>query len=306
MLAALLLLSGCASHLQAVKLITSPPAEFAQGVELEQVPFFAQERYQCGPAALATALDWSGAAVKPEDLIAEVYLPQRHGSLQVEMAAAARHHGRVSYILEQDLQAVLEEIRAGHPVVVLLNLGLSWYPRWHYAVAVGFDLRRDLLVLRSGTERRDVVSLELFERMWRRGKRWALVVMPPDELPATAQELPYLRAVLPFEQTEDWKTAARAYTAAWRRWPDSIGAGMGLGNSAYGGGDYAAAAEAYRRLLARHPAFAPALNNLAQVMAKSGDFAAGERYAEEAVAAGGAQSKTYAETLQAIRDHIRQ
>jgi len=303
---ALLLLNGCAAHLQATKLTTTPPLELAQSVELEQVPFYPQERYQCGPAALATVLTWSGVAIKPEDLVAEVYLPQRHGSLQVEMAAAARHHGRVSYILAPDLQAVLEEVRAGHPVVVLLNLGLSWYPRWHYAVVVGFDLQRDLLVLRSGTERRDVISLELFERMWRRGERWALVAMPPAELPATAQELPYLRAVLPFEQTEDWETAAKAYAAAWQRWPESIGAEMGLGNSAYGRGDYAEAAEIYRRLLTQYPGFAPALNNLAQTMAKMGDFTAGERYAEEAIAAGGVQNKVYAETLREIRDHIGQ
>lgn len=303
---ALLLLSGCAAHLQATKLSATPPAELDRAVELEQVPFYPQQRYQCGPAALATVMNWSGVAIDPQDLVAEVYLPQRHGSLQVEMAAAARHHGRVSYILAQDLQDVLQEVRAGHPVVVLLNLGLSWYPRWHYAVVVGFDLRRDYMVLRSGTERRDVISLELFERMWRRGQRWAMVTLAPAELPDTAQELPYLRAVLPFEQTEDWETAGKAYAAAWQRWPESIGAGMGLGNSAYGRGDYSAAAAAYRRLLTRHPGFAPALNNLAQTLAMMGDFTAGEHYAEEAIAAGGVQHNTYAETLREIRDHIGQ
>ena len=106
--------------------------------------------------------------------------------------------------------------------------------------------------------------------------------------------------------TEDWETAAKAYAAAWQRWPESIGAEMGLGNSAYGRGDYAEAAEIYRRLLTQHPGFAPALNNLAQTMAKMGDFTAGERYAEEAIAAGGVQNKVYAETLQEIRDHIGQ
>lgn len=302
---ALVLLSGCASQLQATKLLSSPPAGLSRTVELQQVPFFPQERYQCGPAALATVLSWSGVTITPEQLIAEVYLPQRHGSLQVELTAAARQHRRVPYVLAQDLQAVLDEVRGGHPVLVLLNLGLSWYPVWHYAVVAGFDLQHDLIVLRSGTERRDVISLELFERTWRRSKRWAMVAMPPAELPATAQQLPYLRTVLPFEQRGDWRTAGQAYAAAWRRWPDSGGAGMGVGNSAYAGGDYAAAAAAYRRLLERHPGFAPAMNNLAQTLAKMGDLAAGERYAREAVAAGGAQSEVYTETLREIRNHMR-
>jgi tetratricopeptide (TPR) repeat protein len=299
------LLGGCAAPLQSTGLLSAPPPDLARAAELEQVPFFPQERYQCGPAALATVLTWSGVAVEPEDLVSEVYLPRRKGSLQIELTAAARRHGRVPYVLAPDVQAVLAEVRDGHPVVVLLNLGLSWYPVWHYAVVVGFDLARDRVVLRSGTLRRDLLSLELFERTWRRGDRWSLVVMPPDQLPGTAREVPYLRAVLPFEQAGAWRTAARAYAAAWRHWPDSVGAGMGVGNSEYGRGDYAAAAAAYLRLLQRHPGFAPALNNLAQSLAASGDLKAAERYAEQALAVGGMQSKIYAETLQEIRGRMR-
>jgi len=299
-LALLLLLGGCAAPLQSARLLDTPPAELSLAAELTEVPFFPQERYQCGPAALATVLTWSGAEASPEDLLSEVYLPQRRGSLQAELSAASRHHGRVPYVLEPDVQAVLAEVQAGHPVVVLLNLGLSWYPRWHYAVVVGFDLRRDLLIMRSGTERRDVISLETFEWTWRRAGRWAMVVMPPAELPRTARELPYLQAVLPFEQAGAWETAGTAYAAAWRQWPESVGAAMGLGNSEYNRGDYAAAAETFRRLLASHPGFAPALNNLALSLAQSGDLAAAEHYAAEAVAAGGAQREVYAETLREI------
>ena len=133
---ALLLLSGCATQLQATKLMDSPPPGLSTAVELRQVPFFPQERYQCGPAALATVLNWSGVTITPEQLVDEVYLPQRHGSLQVELMAATRRHQRLPYILEPDLQAMLDEVRGGHPVLVLLNLGLSWYPVWHYVVVM--------------------------------------------------------------------------------------------------------------------------------------------------------------------------
>jgi tetratricopeptide (TPR) repeat protein len=291
--------------LQATKLLSAPPAGLSPAVELRQVPFFPQERYQCGPAALATVLNWSGVTITPEQLRDEVYLPQRHGSLQVELTAAARRHQRVPYVLAPDLQAILDEIRAGNPVLVLLNLGLSWYPVWHYAVVVGYDLQRDAVVMRSGTQRREEISLELFERTWRRSQRWAVVVMSPEQLPATAQQLPFLRTVLAIEQLGDRRTALQAYGAAWRRWPDSSGAGMGVGNTAYAGGDYTLAAATYRRVLERHPGFAPALNNLAQTLARMGDSAAGEHYAREAVAAGGADSAIYMETLREIRDHMK-
>lgn len=300
---AALLFSGCAAPLQSTRLMKAPPADLAQAVELDQVPFFPQQRYQCGPAALATVLSWSGAAATPDELVPQVYLPARRGSLQIELTAAARRHGRVPYVLTSDVAALLTEVRAGHPVVVLENLGLSWYPRWHYAVIVGFDLSRDLVILRSGTQRRERLSLEVFERTWRRGGAWAMVTLPPDVLPRTATELPYLRAVLPFEELGEWVTAERAYVAALHRWPDSTGAAMGLGNSLYALKDYGAAAAAYRSLLARRPAYAPALNNLAESLAAAGDLTAAERYAREAVTAGGGEA-VYETTLREIRSRL--
>src|SRR3569623_834586 len=138
------------------------------------------------PAALATVLAWSGSAVTSESLVNEVYVPARKGSLQPELLAAARRLARAPYVLRSDVADVLREVAAGHPVLVLQNLGLSWAPRWHYAVVVGFDLARERVVLRSGTEKRHEVSLALFERTWRRAHAWAVVVPPPAELPATA------------------------------------------------------------------------------------------------------------------------
>lgn len=301
---AALLLSGCAGTLQSSGLLRGPPAGLTQPVELSQVPFFPQQRYQCGPAALATALSWSGASVSPDELVPEVYLPARRGSLQLELAAAARRHGRVPYPLAGEVATLLREVEAGHPVLVLENLGLSWYPRWHYAVIVGFDLSRDLIVLRSGMQRREGLSLEVFERIWRRGGSWAITVTVPEDLPQTAAELPYLRAVLPFEETAQWRTAARAYAAAHRRWPHSIGAAMGLGNSRYALHDYPAAAEAFRSLLAEHPGYGPALNNLAETLAATGDLVSAEAYARAAVEAGGDEQGVYRQTLRSIQDRL--
>ena len=61
------------------------------------VPFFAQEELQCGPAALAMTLNWSGIAVQPSDLTPEVFTPDLKGSLQSALIGATRRHGRVAY-----------------------------------------------------------------------------------------------------------------------------------------------------------------------------------------------------------------
>ncbi|MCO5762094.1 MAG: PA2778 family cysteine peptidase, partial [Chromatiaceae bacterium] len=117
--------------------------------ELEQVAFFPQEDHQCGPAALATALHAAGVEINPAQLLEQVYIPGREGSLQVEMLAATRRNGALPYLLKPELRDLLAEVRAGMPVVVLQILGLSWIPVVLYAVIVGYVLPHRHVVLRS-------------------------------------------------------------------------------------------------------------------------------------------------------------
>lgn len=294
-----LLAAGCAP-MQADRLLATADA-FPQPVELEQVPFFPQEQYQCGPAALAMALNWSGVVVVPEQLAPEVYLPERQGSLQLELIAAARRHGRVPYMLRPQIESLAAEVASGHPVLVLQNLGLSSLPKWHYAVVVGFDLPNNRIVLRSGLERRHVVSLHTFEHTWRRGEYWAMVVMPPDRLPYTAEELPYVQSVATLERVGRLEEAALAYGAALRRWPKSLGARLGLGNTRYALGDPKGAEAAFRQALRDHADAAAAHNNLAQVLAEQRRWGEAEAAARRAVELGGPLLATYRETLRRIQ-----
>lgn len=298
-----LLLAGCATAPEIQQIPESTPVEFSIAVELTAVPFHPQQRYQCGPAALATVLQWSGVEVTPDALVPQVYLPARRGSLQPEMLAAARRHGRAPYILAPELGAIITELQAGHPVLVLQNLGLSWAPRWHYAVVIGFDPERGELILRSGTIERQRMPLALFERTWRRGGHWALVVTAPDQVPATADELRWLRSVLELEQGGHPDPAARAWQASILRWPESAGAWMGLGNLHFRRGEYAAAAQSFHKLLATRPGYPPALNNLAFTLMRLGRLEEAVVYAHQAQAAD-PDHEPYRETLDEIRREL--
>jgi tetratricopeptide (TPR) repeat protein len=298
--AALVLLAGCAGVPQTQALLHASPGEIGRAAELSAVPFFPQDRFQCGPAALATVLGWGGIEVTPEELEPRVYVPARQGSLQPELLAAARQYRRVPYVLAPQLTDVLREVRAGHPVMILQNLAYDWYPRWHYAVVVGYDLDRRELILRSGTIERHVMSLRTFERTWQRGGRWAVVMLDAAGMPVSAGEEDYLRAVLPFEQSADWETAATAYRSATARWPASAGAWFGLGNSAYHLRDYAGAEAAFQRVLEHRPDHAAALNNLAYVLLMQGEPVEARQLAERALALDPGNSD-YVSTLEEIR-----
>lgn len=251
-------------------------------VELAQIPFFPQDEYQCGPAALATVLVHSGVEVTPQQLVSRVYVPDRRGSLQAEMLAATRSHGRVPYVLPGNLAPILAELRAGHPVLLLQNLGLDRWPTWHYAVLVGFDPVEERFLLRSGTTRRQERRAVPFLASWDRGGRWTMVAVKPGEPPAGADLLGWLQAVAPFESTGKLDLAAEGYLAAVARWPEEAMAWTALGNARYLQRDLAAAEAAYLQALELAPGFRTACINLAQT--RSELAAAGERSCDGASA----------------------
>lgn len=300
LLAAVVLLAGCATPPQTRMLIAERPA--ASRAELVDVPFFPQLEYQCGPAALATVMVAAGKPVTSEELTPQVFLPQRQGSLQVEMMAAPRRHGLVSLQLAPQLSDVLAEVAAGNPVIVLQNLALSWYPMWHYAVVVGYDLDRETIILRSGEQHRLELPLATFERTWARGKHWAMLALPPHKLSQTVAPEVHARAVIALEKAGFADAARSAYTAVLDKLPDNLTALLGAGNTAHALGDLAGSERAFRLAAERHPDSDAALNNLAQVLAEQGKLGEAEAVAQRALALRGPNSVVVAQTLRDIQD----
>jgi len=295
-LALAIFLSGC-GLLTSARLPQVPGT--ADKAMVAGVPFFAQEELQCGPAALAMVLNWSGIGVQPADLSPEVYSPGLKGSLQSALLGAARRHGRVAYPITGS-EAMLAEISAGNPVIVLVNLGFFWYPKWHYAVVLGYDKELDEVILHSGLIANKHLDYRVFMNTWQRGEYWGLLVLPPERLPDTAEEAPWLAAVAGLERTGQWQAVAAGYTVALRRWPESFAAWIGLGNSRYGLHDLSGAAEAFRRANLLQPENGMAFNNLAQVLAEQGKRQEALTAAQRAVALGGPLLDTFRQTLEEI------
>jgi hypothetical protein len=289
---------GCAG----IKKIESTdlPENLPPTIELEAVPFYPQSDYQCGPSTLAMALTYSDLPITPEALQSQVYTPSQKGSLQMAMIGATRRHDRIAYPIF-GLNSVWPEIAAGHPVIVLQNLGLSWIPVWHYAVLVGYDSTDNTVILRSGITERKVMSLDTFDKTWARSDYWGLIVLKPTQLPAIAREKDYLSAVFGLEKSSRFQAAIEGYQTALTRWPRSLIAFMGLGNSLYALGDLHGAEEAFRMAVKNHPGAAEAYNNLAQALLEQGHKQEALAAAQKAVAIGGPMREVYEATLRDIQ-----
>lgn len=297
-LALVVLLSGCAT--QTHTLLQSAPVDLPRRHELTATPFFPQEDYQCGPATLATLLNSAGIAATSEQLVDQVYLPARQGSLQAEMIAAGRRNGALTMTIPPRLDALLHEVASGTPVGVLQNLSLPVRPVWHYAVVIGYDLDRAELVLRSGTTERLTMPISTFEHTWKRSGHWAIVALPPERLPRTAEEGAAVPALVALERSLQPDQAYRAYRAALQRWPHNLLLLLGAGNSAYAAGQLDEAAEVLRTASRAHPGSAPAFNNLANVLFELGHIDEALTAARAALAIGGEWSAAARVTLARI------
>jgi tetratricopeptide (TPR) repeat protein len=251
------LLTGC---------IARGPVMSPRATELTQTPFFPQKKFQCGPAAMATVLAASGADTTPDALTASLYIPARRGSLQVEMLATPRSFARLALTLPRNPDSIVAELEAGRPVLVLHNYGLPFWPRWHYAVVVGYDPRADVFVLRSGEKQRQRMRTRRFMVAWHYGGRWAMVVLRPGETAALDDAPSFLEAAANFERGATPADSRATFDAAIHRWPQQAVAYVGRGTAEYRLGKLEAAARDYAEALRLDATQNGARNNLAQTL----------------------------------------
>lgn len=296
-----LLLSACATPPQTRELLADTATGLPPAVELTATPFYPQQQFQCGPAALATVLGAHAVWVTPAELVDAVYVPALQGSLREEISATARRYRMLAYPLPASLAALLDEIAHGNPVLVMQNLGTGWLQNWHYAVVIGYDLANREIILRSGTTRRWRTTLATFERTWSRSDHWALVILPAGKVPASARLAPYLQAAHDLEASAQPAAAQAAYQAATQHWPNAPQAWMTWGNSLFAAGEFKPAGNAFRRVTRLSPDNPRGWNNLAYALLETGCPQQAQQAAGCAVKYGKDDSN-YQDTLDDMKD----
>ena len=146
------------------------------GQIIENVPFYPQEMYQCGPASLAGILNFWGVTVLPEEIAAEIYSRSVRGTLNLDMILYPERKGLKATHYEGGFEDLKKKIDAGYPLIVMVDYGFWIYQRNHFMVVLGYY--ENGVVVNSARNQHKFIPLSDFLKSWKRVKYWSLLITP--------------------------------------------------------------------------------------------------------------------------------
>lgn len=269
--AGFLLLSGCQGTPQADRIALQKPSGVPLSHTINNVPFYAQEQYYCGPTTLSEIFEYYGHNISANDIAPKIFIPDKEGSLQLEMITATRQYDFLPYTEKGTLTKLMQLVSSDIPVIVFQNLSIQLLPQWHYAVVTGFDLITRTMTLHTGLTPNHTMSFELFEKTWGRGNYWLLAPVPPNKISDKMNPFTYVSAAYDMLEVGKDEQAIAFLRTATKQWPNQWLAYFLLGNY-YLEEQPEKAVEWFKQGYQVGQNQAAYMNNYAYVLAKSGNI----------------------------------
>jgi ABC-type bacteriocin/lantibiotic exporter with double-glycine peptidase domain len=143
---------------------------------IPDVPFYPQQKYQCGPASLAGVLNYWGVKDSPEEIARHIFSPTAGGTLDLDMVLYAQRKGLKAIPYGGSWEDVRKNIDSRVPLILLVDEGFWVYQKAHFLVVVGYDEKG--LIVNSGKEQHTPIPLDRFLKIWEKTKFWTLRVTP--------------------------------------------------------------------------------------------------------------------------------
>lgn len=143
---------------------------------IENVPFYSQETYQCGPVSLASVLNYWGINITPQDIAKEIYSEAARGTLNIDMVLYAQRKGLNAIQYKGSIEDLKKNVESGYPVIILVDYGFSLYNANHFMVVVGYNEHG--LTVNSGKDKGKFISAEDFLKAWEKTNYWTLLIKP--------------------------------------------------------------------------------------------------------------------------------
>ena len=214
-----MLLMGCQATPQADRLrqegfVSLPPSH-----TIDTVPFSKQQQFYCGPTTLSEVFGYYGMDATPTDIAPKLFIPNKEGSLQLEMVSATRQYGFLPYTERGTLSTIMALVSDNIPVIVFQNLSIQLLPQWHYAVVIGSNSQKGTVTLHTGVTESHEMSFELFERTWGRGKYWYLAPVPSSVSSINMSAYTYVSAAYDMMKVGSTEIAIQFLETATKQWP---------------------------------------------------------------------------------------
>lgn len=148
--------------------------ESRQNRIISNVPFYAQEDYQCGPASLAGVMNYWEIDVTPDDIAKEIYSKSAKGTLNIDMAIYPQRKGLIAEQYSGNMKDLKKNIDSGYPLIVLVDYGFWAVQSNHFMVVVGYNEAG--VIVNSGKDKGKFISEEDFIKTWEKTKFWTLLI----------------------------------------------------------------------------------------------------------------------------------
>jgi predicted double-glycine peptidase len=143
---------------------------------VQNVPFYPQVSYQCGPASLAGVLSFYGAEVTPDHVAEAIFRKDIRGTVTLDMLLYAREKGFSARWYSGSAEDIRQAVGQGVPLIVMVDLGLAMVSRNHYMVVVGYG--SEGIIANSGKTREKFIRWSRFLTQWQRTECWTLRIEP--------------------------------------------------------------------------------------------------------------------------------
>jgi predicted double-glycine peptidase len=164
---------GCATNPHGRSL--AYPAPVTSG-EVENVSFYPQLAYQCGPASLAGVLNFYGKDVTPDQVAREIFRSGIGGTVPLDMVLYVRKKGLFANWYNGSGEDIQRAVDADVPLIVMVDFGFGNISKYHYMVVIGYG--PEGIIANTGQEQKKEIKWKQFFSRWDRTKRWTLRIEP--------------------------------------------------------------------------------------------------------------------------------
>lgn len=154
----------------------NPPTGTAR---IDGVPFHPQDDYQCGPASLASVLNFHGDPVTPDQIARDIFRRDLGGALSLDMVLYARKRGHRAEWYNGGPDDIIRAVARNRPLIIMVDYGFANLSKNHFMVVIGYG--PDGVIAHNGRAREARIPWSDLVGPWRRANSWTLRIEPGSQ-----------------------------------------------------------------------------------------------------------------------------